>query len=214
MQHIRDLYNHISLVLSDPQKFTEVKNTLTSALSSIYTKAMTSDKGYCSVFAIPQDLYKRLAKLLEIDINEMEKAFRADWQYPHSEVRMYSDPYYQILFLLFIYGVNHPNTHFAEDSLTLILMRIWNGRKAEFLKYCNPDIMRYVINHLVSKKFLVAKYDSPLSLIKDYFVPTILTKYSEKVKRDYIYTKYVFSQCWQRIRQLFVSSTRYDIVQR
>ena len=214
MQHIKDIYNKIALLLADPQKFTEVKNNLTSILSSVYTKAMTNDKGYCGVFIIPQDAYKRFVKLLEIDIAEMEQAFRADWQYPHSQVKMYSDPYYHVFFLLFIYGLNNPNTHFAEDSLTLILMRIWNGRKAEFFRYCNPDIMKYVVNHLVSKKFLVSKYDSPLSLIKDYFVPTILSKYGEKVKRDYSFTKHVFSQCWQRIRQIFISSPRYDVIQK
>jgi len=214
VQHIKDIYNRIELLLADPQKFTEVKNHITSILSSVYTKAMMSDKGYCSVFIIPQDAYKKLIKILEIDVNEMEQTFRTDWKYPHSQVKMYSDPFYHTYFLLLIYGLNHPNTHFAESALTIILMRIWNGRKSEFFKYCNPDIMRYVIDHMVSKKFLVSKYDSPLSLIKDYFVPTILSKYGDKVKRDYTYTKYVFSQCWQRIRQIFISSPYYNVVQK
>jgi len=76
--------------------------------------------------------------------------------------------------------------------------------------YCNPNIMRYVINNMLSQKFHASKYDNPLSLISNYFVPTLLQKYGPVVKKDPTKLKNLFSQSWGRIYQLFCQQSKVN----
>ena len=62
----------------------------------------------------------------------------------------------------------------------------------DILPYCNPNIMRYVIQNMLSNKFHASKHDSPLSLLANYFVPTLLQKYAPEIKTDPAKLKNIF----------------------
>ena len=52
--------------------------------------------------------------------------------------------------------------------------------------------MRYVIQNMLSNKFHASKHDSPLSLLANYFVPTLLQKYAPEIKTDPAKLKNIF----------------------
>jgi len=76
-------------------------------------------------------------------------------------------------------------------------------RRQEFLPYCNPNTMKYVLQNMLTNKFHAAKYDSPLLLLANHFVPTILKKYGQKVKENFSNLKIIFTQSYSRIFQMF-----------
>lgn len=72
--------------------------------------------------------------------------------------------------------------------------------------------MNYVVTHMVNNKHLVTKYDSPMTLITEYFVPTLLSKYSNEILRaPALKLKQLFMQSWARVNQMFVSNMRENM---
>lgn len=63
---------------------------------------------------------------------------------------------------------------------------------------------------MLSNKFHAAKYDSPLQLIANHFVPSILRKYSDGIKTDLSKLKILFMQSYSRIYQIFSQQPKID----
>ena len=83
---------------------------------------------------------------------------------------------------------------------------MWNGLKYKYIKYCNKNIMNYVVTKMVTKKHLVSKYRDPLDLILNYFVETIYDKYVDDALKNIDRLRVMFNQCWGRLDQLFSSA--------
>jgi len=64
---------------------------------------------------------------------------------------------------------------------------------------------------MVNKKHNVAKFDTPLALMKDYFVPTLMKKYRPEIAKDAFRLRQLFMQSWARIDQMFVFNPVIDI---
>lgn len=92
---------------------------------------------------------------------------------------------------------------FVSNAMLLILIKLWNGRRQEFIPYCNPAVMRHVISNMVSNKYHVSKHDSPINLLANLFVPTIIAKYGPEIKNNDDKIKNLFMQSYARIYQLF-----------
>ena len=101
------------------------------------------------------------------------------------------------------HGLKTGNRIFTNNSLLILLVKMWNGRRQDFLPYCNPAVMKYVVQNMLSNKFHAAKYDSPLQLLANYFVPTLLKKYGPEIKTDLSKLKNIFMQSYSRIYQIF-----------
>ena len=48
---------------------------------------------------------------------------------------MYGDSYYHILLLIFYYGLRKGDPALKENTLLIILFKIWNGRKEKHIKF-------------------------------------------------------------------------------
>ena len=83
-------------------------------------------------------------------------------------------------------------------------------RRQDFLPYCDPNIMKYVIQNMLSNKFHASKHDSPLQLLANYFVPTLLKKYGPEIKNNSSKLRNIFMQSYSRIYQLFSQQPRID----
>jgi len=197
-------------IQSDPTLLTKLHAELSRMVSASYTQAMNSDEGYCFKFTIPTTGVMGLYSLLKLDQKAVGNAFQADWKFPNHAV-MYNDPYYQILLLLTYYGIRRNDDQLINNAMLLLLQKLWNGRKYVYIKYCDKRIMAYVVNHMVSKKHNVSKYDSPLALLKDYFVPTLMAKYRPEIARDVFRLRQLFMQAWARIDQMFAFNPVIDI---
>lgn len=170
------------------------------------------EEGYCGKFAIPD----REINLLFIDFpsltnEEINNAFIKDWNVP-SSANMHTNLYYHRLLLIALYGARKNKDELALFALKLLLYRIWNGRLCKLIKWCNPEIMAAAIASLTDNRMYVKKYATPLDLIQNFFAPSIYTKYKSYLINDGIETKRVFEQCYNRVKQLFGSNSRKDLV--
>ena len=188
---------------------------ISKIVSEAYQHSMAqSGKGYCYKFNLPFNaVTKKLYKLLDLTNEEVFKAFKKDWGQGAMKNRMHKDPYYQILLLLIYYGIKNNKKVITENAFFILLMKLWNGRKEKFIRYCDEKTMNYVVANM-SKKFVITKYDGPLFLLKDYFVPTLLKKYSQQIKTDpagRLGLRRLFEQSWSRIRQIFVFNKQRNL---
>ena len=208
--HIKDITSHIeTLFKNKPTLEREIQQMLIATVSQLYHASLNNNEGYCIKFQLPMSTVNSLYKKLGIVVNEVEEAFRRDWMYPKN-AHMYSDSYYQVLLLIIYIGLMRSNKSLVNNAFLLILIKLWNGRRQEFLPYCNPNIMRYVITNMLNNKFHAAKYDTPLALLANYFIPTLLLKYSSKVKESPQNLKILFSQSYARIFQLFYQQPKIN----
>lgn len=211
MSRIIDLYQQIDKELSSDHALSnKIHLELTKMYSNATSQAMQSDEGYCFKFTLPMTAVSNLYSILKLNQTDVSQAFQTDWKYPKNAM-MYNDPYYHILILLIYYGIRKNDKQLVEKSLLVLLFKLWNGRKYAYFKYCDKRIMNYVVTHMVNNKHNVAKYDNPLSLLKDYFVPTLLTKYQDDIKQNDAKLKQLFMQSWCRLDQMFKFNAKIDI---
>jgi hypothetical protein len=71
--------------------------------------------------------------------------------------------------------------------------------------------MQYVIQNMMSKKFLPTKHETPFELVTQHFTPTIYAKYKSYIQKDPKETKRLFEACFNRIRQIFRSDRVADL---
>jgi len=194
---------------ANPNLRAKLHGELSKLISTTYSQAMNSDEGYCYKFTIPTTAVMNLFTLLQLDPKVVGKAFQADWKFPNN-ANMYNDSYYQVLLLLVYYGIKKNDDQLINNSLFLLLQKLWNGRKYAYIKYCDKRVMNYVVSYLVNKKHNVTKFDSPLSLLKDYYIPTLMKKYRPEITRDVYRLRQLFMQSWARIDQLFIFNPVLD----
>jgi len=197
-------------IQADPTLLTKLHSELSRMVSLSYQQAMNSDEGYCFKFTLPTTSVMGLYTLLKLDQQVVGRAFQADWKFPNHAI-MYNDPYYQILLLIVYYGIRRNDDQLINNALFLLLQKLWNGRKYAYIKYCDKRVMAYVVNHMVNKKHNVAKFDSPLALLKDYFVPTLMKKYRPEIAKDVYRLRQLFMQGWVRIDQMFTFNAVTDV---
>ncbi|MFW6219379.1 MAG: hypothetical protein ACOC33_00795 [bacterium] len=208
MSQLNVVYKDVEQSLSTHRSDNKIFIELTKMISNSYTQMLASDEGYCFKFSLPISGVNRFYSDLKLDQQKISDAFIKDWG-PRLTV-MHKDPYYQILLLFIYYAIQNNKKYMAENALMVLLMKIWNGRKHVFFKYCDKKVMHYVINNMTNNRHEVTKYANPVSLLKDYFVPTLLKKYSPEIKNDIQKLKRLFEQCHSRIYQLFVQNKRYN----
>jgi hypothetical protein len=209
---VDDLYNHIENEMTiDPKLNNQLFTELSRIVSSAYNQSMNSDEGYCFKFTLPMTPVNKLYSLLKLDPKEVGNTFQKEWNVP-SNATMYNDPYYHILLLIYYYAIKIKNDLLASHALFILLIKLWNGRKSKYIRYCDKRVMNYVVAHMVTNKHLVAKFDSPLSLLKEYFCPTLTATYKDQILREpALKLKQLFMQAWSRINQLFVFNLRINM---
>ena len=166
------------------------------------THSIQVDQGYCASFDIPEKQVKELIELVGLNEDELKEIFDKELGFP-KDTKMYGNPYYHILLLLYYVYKKLRMDRPAKMALYLILIRVWNGRKYKYIKYCNTKIMEYVIQNLITRRHLASKYRTPSELISVYFVTTLDKKYGSLVLSDYKKLKLLFNQCFVRIDQLY-----------
>lgn len=212
MASINELYNKISqLSHSDGTFYRSLQSNLISIISNASIQAMNSDQGYCFKFAIKANDYKNILNILQLTNNDLYDAFSNDWGGDAMKNHMHSDPYYHLFLLLLFFGLKENNKKISESALSCVFFKLWNGRKTTFFQYCNKDIMKYVTTYMCNRKHLANKYDTPYELIQNYFVPTVLKKYSDMILKGPNGLKRIFEQSYTRLRQMFVSRPRVDL---
>jgi len=196
---------------ADPRIERQVYQEISRFVSTAFSQSMSSDEGYCFKFTLPMAGVLKLYKIIGIDQIDVYNAYKKDWGMGAMKNAMHSDPYYQILLLLTYYGLMGKKEHIYKNAMMCCLMKVWNGRKVRYIKYCDKKIMKYVVTHMITKKHSVSKYDSPISLLHDYHVPKLIFKYGPEIKRNSFKLKRLFEQMYSRINQIFMFNPRRNI---
>lgn len=208
MSAIHELYKKLDITLSNGTVENNIYTILAQIVSAAYRQINISDEGYCFKFNLPIQTIHKLTNDLNLTEKEISDAFVKDWG---SQLTiMHKDLYYQILLLLLYYSIKKDKQFLSVNSLMIILMKVWNGRKHTFFKYCDKRVMHYVINNMTSNRHEVTKCSDPVNLLKEYFVPSILKKYGPEIDENPEKLKRLFEQCYSRIYQLFVQNPRYN----
>ena len=188
------------------------KMELERLVRKVYADAITQHKGWCVSFKVPEREIFALMEKTTITADRIKDIFVAQWEVPASAY-MVGNPFYHFLSLLILYGVRHRNESISKNAMIIMLVKLWNGRRVKLIPYCNPEVMRYVIANLSAKYHAHSKNnDSPMSLIMNHYTPTILNKYSATINSDSTKTHYFFSQCHNRLRQIFISGMRDNLL--
>lgn len=212
MSEIAKLYKELQQIFhADPRIERQVYQEISRFVSTAFTQSMASDEGYCFKFTLPMAGVLKLYKIIDIDQKDVYNAYKKDWGTGAMRNAMHSDPYYQILLLITYYGLLQNKEHLYKNAMMCCLMKVWNGRKVRYIKYCDKKIMKYVVTHMVTKKHSVSKYDSPISLLHDYHVPKLVFKYGPEIRRYPIKLKRLFEQMYSRINQIFMFNPRRNI---
>lgn len=127
-----------------------------------------------------------------------------------NKYKWYADPFYHVLLLLVFHGLKTKQDVFVNHAMLLILSKLWNGRKSDFIKYCDERVMRYVTTNMISAKHLIHTHTTPLNLLSNYFVPTIIKKYGPEILKDPLRLKNLFMQSYARIYQIFSQNVRIN----
>jgi hypothetical protein len=188
-----------------------IKLELGNLVRKIYSESISQQTGWCMTFKVPEVAILNLLPKINIDQQKLKMNFMSQWKIPtNKNIHMVANPYYHILILFTVYGLKHRNKQLIDSSMTLLLCKIWNGRKQRHIPHCNPDVMRYVVANL-SGKYWARKFDSPMLMIMNHYVPTLIKKYGDDINKDTDKTKRLFEQSWGRIRQIFISDMAPDI---
>lgn len=196
--------------LQDKQKETLVFTELAKMVTNAYTQNMASDESFCFKFNLPLSAVDNLYKILSLNPVEVGLTFKADWG--NTLTAMHKDPYYQILLLLVYHGIIQKKEPFAKNALMIILLKIWNGRKSKFFKFCDKRVMKYVVSKMLTNRHGISKFENVVSLLKDHSVPTILAKYGPEVENDISKLKRLFEQTYARIFQLFIFNPKTNLL--
>jgi len=209
---VHELYDKLRTDFhASPNLERQVLQDLSRIIANAYTQSIGSDEGFCFKFNLPIMAVNKLITRLGLTPKDLLEAYKADWGSRAMTNNMHKDPYYQVLLLLMYYGIQERKDIIRDNALLILLLRIWNGRKSKFLKFCDKRIMKYVVSHMCNKRHLFARYDGPMSLLKDYYVPTLMKTYADQVKRDPKKLQRVLEQAWGRIHQQFVQQGRINI---
>lgn len=208
---IEGLLQHIdSVIKDDPQVLIKVQLDLGQISRHVYADAISQNAGYCMTFKIFESQILELVERFNLTQDQIKDAFVTDWGVANIDAYMVKNVYYHVLLLLFVLGLRKRNEIIQKDALLLVLIKLWNGRRIKFIRYCNQDVMRYVIANL-NGKYLARKFDSPINMILQHFIPTLISKYGERINSNPAATKTLFDTSWVRFTQIFVSKKVPDL---
>lgn len=213
MQHANEIDSNLAQldtnISNNPEYVRLIELELAKAVRSTYSAAIADATGYCMVLKIPEASIRDILRKVSIDDSNVSAAFVKVWDAP-SHAHMINNPYYHTLLFFLTYGIRHNNYAIQKDATTLLLVKLWNGRRIHFIPVCKADVMRYVVANATGK-YLIRKYDGPLNLITEYFTPSLLKTYGERINKNSAETKRFFDQAWGRLEQLFIQNMRVDL---
>jgi hypothetical protein len=64
---------------------------------------------------------------------------------------------------------------------------------------------------MLTNRHVLSKYQNPVTLLQDYFIPTLLSKYAPEIKQDIFKLKRLFEQSYARVFQLFIFNPRTNL---
>ena len=92
MSEVSKIYQHIVDEFKGNQGLEiKIQTHIGSLVTQSYHSALNSEDGYCYKFNLPIVNVLQLFTILNLKETDVEEAFRKDWKYPHSAVKMYSD---------------------------------------------------------------------------------------------------------------------------
>lgn len=207
---IESTLNEVYTKVSIQQLTLEVQRLVQKIQIDMINSKKRAD-GYCVSIIIPEREVLNIFNNIEPGLTDtISTSFKSDWGLPKT-VLMLNSPFYHILLFLILLGTKAHNDTLAKYAMNLMNFRLYNGRRVSSIPHCDSATMQYVLQNMMSKKFVCTKYETPFELITQYFTPTIYEKYKSYIQKDPKETKRLFEACFNRIRQIFRSNSVVDL---
>ena len=182
-----------------------LKHKLQDVTSQLYLNAKSAST-FCYRFQIPHRLPDQLFTIYGIPYAKIKEEFK---NFNMHTNRMYEDPYYQALIILYLVGLYLDDEELKKLAIFLILVKLYNGMQYKYFKHgCKENVAEYVKRVRLNNKSLM-KNKTPLELIA-YFIDTLDSKYAPEIKKD-PETKILrmFAQLWGRLNQVMKNLSNF-----
>jgi len=200
----------ISKFKKNSQLIVNLKHKLQQITSQLYLNAKGAST-FCYRFQIPHRLPDQLFKIYGVTYETIKKDYE---KLNFHTNRMFVDPYYQSIIILYLVGLHADDEELKKIALFLVLVKLYNGMQYKYFKHgCKENVAEFVRRAKLNNKSLM-KNKSPLELIS-YFIDTLDAKYSQEiVKNPEEKVLRLFAQTWGRLNQVFrnLSNLYYDNV--
>jgi hypothetical protein len=203
------------LLIDDPDSYEAVSTIISKHIKKAIEHNRRSES-FCDTMLTPKNISDELIKYFGVSDNGLINSFD-QIGFKSGDKKMFHDTYYlSLLTVLYIASVKDDRS-LQEGALTLILLRLYNGRKrVSFKKVCIEEIAKYVESYKLRSSNNLLKHGSVLNAIINHFVPTILDKYIPTMLSEPSHPRYgiisLFTNSWSRIKQFMIGLARqyYD----
>ncbi len=185
----------------------QLKNKMAQEFHSIHQHSMSQDT-LCDKFKTPHGISKELLVMFGMNERELKQSMeKIGFVKQH---RMYNNIYYQTLAVVYLIGLDKDDELIRKASILLMEIQIWNGRWIRrFPQYCDPDIMRYVINYSLKGNHTLKKSGTAYNYLANFSAPAIDLKYSKTIPSNLdSHTeglRKLVDTAYSRIAQIFTS---------
>ena len=176
-----------------------LKHKLQQVTSRLYLNAQSAST-FCYRFQIPHRLPDQLFTVYGVTFNKIKEDLK---KLNFHTNRMFEDPYYQALIVLYLIGLYTGDEELRKIAIFLIFVKLYNGMQYKYFKFgCKENVAEYVKRVRLNNKSLF-KNRTPLELIA-HFIDTLDSKYKDEIKKDPDKMLLrLFMQAWGRLNQVF-----------
>ena len=176
-----------------------LKQKLQQITSQLYLNAQSATT-FCYRFQIPHRLPDQLFTVYGVPFAKIKEGFK---KLNFHTNRMYEDPYYQSVIILYLIGLYGNDEELRKIALFLGMVKLYNGMQYKYFKNgCKENVAEFIRRAKINGKSLL-KTKSPLELLAHY-IDTLDSKYADEIKKDPDnMILRLFAQSWGRLNQVF-----------
>lgn len=207
-----DVFSYVEdFFKNNPAEYEKVKNILKQIITKLSQDSL-NNVTFCDLFATPNKISDIILKILNISANQLAEGFYAIHFFKGNA--MHSNPYYHVLLLLYYIGLKKDDQIFRLYCLTLIYIKLYNGRKIKYFPNgCIPEIASYIVNNNLRASHSFKKYKTPFHLIVEYLAPSLDQSYALRIRNNPFHENEgiikIMDQSWNRIDQIFMGIQKY-----
>ena len=182
-----------------------LKQKLQQITSRLYLNAQSAST-FCYRFQIPHRLPDQLFTVYGITYDKLKLDFK---KLNFHTNRMFEDPYYQTLMVLYLIGLYVNDDELRKIAIFLVFVKLYNGMQYKYFRLgCKENVAEYIKRVRLNNKSLF-KNKTPLELIA-HFIDTLDVKYMGEIKKapDTMLLR-LFMQAWGRLNQVFRNLSQF-----
>lgn len=169
----------------EPILLNKVRSAMRIAAQHVAQKSMNQET-FCDTFSPPYKLVDVLLGYFGMTEKELKASMVKVGFILNS---MYTEIYYQVFCIVYLIGLEFSDENLRKMALLMIDIRLWNGRKMKFFKYCDPDVARYTLSYVLRNHHTLKKMGTPFKYFDEFSIPAVDKKYSISIPNNLSHDK-------------------------